>query len=100
MPGKFILDDLSAVFSTADFATAALVDGFNTVNGIFENQSEEIPTQDERVVMVRSAKFICPEAAPIRPGSTLEIDGTTYEAKTPDHDGTGVTTWYLKRIVD
>lgn len=100
MPGKFILDDLSAVFNTADFATAALVDGYNIVNGIFENASQEIPTQDERVVMVRSATFTCAESAPIRPDSTLDIDGTIYQAKTPDYDGTGVVKWYLKRMVD
>lgn len=98
MPGKFILDDLSAVFSTADFATTAMVDGVDAVNGIFENPSEEIATQDERVVMMRVAKFICPTSAPIRQGSSLEIDGSIYEAKTPDYDGTGVTTWYLKKV--
>jgi len=98
MPGKFILDDLSAVFSTADFATAVTVDNIHTVNGIFENPSEEISLEDERSAMMRVAKFICPTSAPVVIGSTLVIDDVTYQAKTPDYDGTGVTTWYLKRI--
>ena len=98
MPGKFILDDLSAVFSTADFATTALVDGVRTVNGIFENPTEEIGLQDERSAMIQSAKFICPTSAPVVIGSELVIDDVTYQAKTPDYDGTGVTTWYMKRI--
>lgn len=99
MPGAFILNDLSAVFSTADFATAAEVDGMFTVNGIFEDPSEEFPTDDGRVVMVTASKFICPTGTTIQVGSTIVIDGVAYEAKTPDHDGTGVTTWMLKRIV-
>ncbi len=98
MPGKFILDDLSAVFSTADFATAAIVDGIHTVNGIFENPSEEIGLQEERTAMMQASKFICPTSSPVVIGSELVIDDVVYQAKTPDYDGTGVTTWYLKRI--
>lgn len=98
MPGAFIQNDLSAVFSTADFASEAIVDDVHAVNGIFENPSEEVATQDERVVMVRVAKFICPTSAPVVIGSRIVIDDIPYEAKTPDYDGTGVTTWYLKRI--
>lgn len=98
MPGSFIQRDLSAVFNTADFAHAATVDGVHTVNGIFENPSAEVATEDERVVMVVEANFICPTSAPIQIGSTVVIDGVSYVAKTPDHDGTGVTTWAMKRV--
>lgn len=97
MPGAFILNDLSAVFSTADFATTARVDNVHDVNGIFEDPSEEVQREDDRVVMVTASKFICPTSSPIRTGSTLVIDNVSFEAKTPDHDGTGVTTWMLKR---
>jgi hypothetical protein len=97
MPGAFILNDLSAVFSTADFATTARVDNACDVNGVFEDPSEEVQRDNDRVVMVIASKFICPTSSPIRSGSTLLIDGASYEAKTPDHDGTGVTTWMLKR---
>jgi hypothetical protein len=98
MPGAFIQRDLSAVFNTADFATTATVDGVHVVNGIFENASAEVSTEDERVVMVQEATFICPTSAPVSIGSSLVIDGVSYVAKTPDHDGTGVTTWMMKRI--
>lgn len=98
MPGAFIQNDLSAVFNTADFAHAATVDGLHTVNGIFENQSQEVATDDERMVMVVEASFVCPSNSPIVPGSTIVIDGISYVAKTPDQDGTGVTTWMMKRV--
>ncbi len=98
MPGAFIQKDLSAVFKTADFAHAAIVDGVHVVNGIFEDQSQEVTTDDQRMVMVVEAQFICPTSAPIVPGSTIVIDGITYVAKTPDQDGTGVTTWMMKRV--
>jgi hypothetical protein len=97
MPGAFILNDLSAVFSTADFATTARVDNLHDVKGIFEDPSEEVQGNDDRVVMVTVSKFICPTSAPVRYNSTLVIDGVEFEAKTPDHDGTGVTTWMLKK---
>jgi len=97
MAGAFILDDLSAVFSTADFAVTARVDGLFDVNGLFEDPTVDVSRSEDRSALVRQATFQAKSSSPIAVDSTLVIGGVTYVAKQPDYDGVGTTTWYIAR---
>lgn len=102
--GAFLLNDLSAVFNTADFAIVAnVMDDTATpvkigeVTGIFEDATQEIAQSEDRSAMIRQAIFICPTSAAVNAGTVLQISGVLYVARYPEHDGTGVTTWYLEK---
>jgi hypothetical protein len=102
--GAFLISDLSAVFNTADFAIVAnVMDDTATpvkigeVTGIFENSTQEVAQSDDRSAMIRQATFTCPTSAAVNLGTVLQIDGVLYIARYPEHDGTGVTEWYLEK---
>lgn len=104
MAGAFLTSDLSAVFSTADFAIVAdIMDDTTTpakigeVTGIFENSTQDISQSEDRSAMIQQAIFVCPTSAAVSIGTVVRISGVLYVAKYPDHDGTGVTTWYLEK---
>ena len=104
MAGAFLQSDLSAVFNTADFAIVAnVMDDTATpvkigeVTGIFENSTQEIAQSEDRSAMIRQAIFMCPTSAAVNVGTVLQIDGALYVVRYPEHDGTGVTTWYLEK---
>lgn len=104
MAGAFIQSDLSAVFNTADFAIVAdIMDDTTTpekigeVIGIFENATQEISQSEDRQAMLQQAAFVCPTSAGVIVGMVLRIESVLYVARFPDHDGTGVTTWYLEK---
>ena len=101
MAGAFLQSDLSAVFNTADFAIVAdiMSDGvkIGEVTGIFDNETQEIATSDDGTAMIRQAMFICPTGSAVTTGMVLRIDGVSYVVRYPDHDGTGVTNWYMEK---
>jgi hypothetical protein len=97
MPGSFILNDLSAVFSTADFAETARVDSLYDVDGIFEDETVDVSRSEDRSALVRQVTFQVPSTSRIALNSVVVVKGVTYIAKQPDYDGTGTTTWYLAR---
>ena len=104
MPGAFIEKDLAAIFSEGDFAVRAKVFApgntvaFDIVRGIFENATVETDIEDGRIFSAQEAIFVCPTSSPIRSDWRLDIDGQSYIARIPEHDGTGVTTWRLDKV--
>lgn len=98
MVGRFIEDDLKAIFDPEAFASVAILDGSATIHGIFDNSSVDVNRDDDRRVVVNQATFTCPKSAGIVKGSILTIDEIDYKVEFPDDDGTGVVVWYMSKV--
>lgn len=90
--------DLSAVFSTADFAvSASLADG-TTILGVFEQGEFETTTDMGRQVVRSEAVFITRARHNVSDSDELEIDGIVYRVRFTIGDGAGTVKLYLERL--
>jgi hypothetical protein len=96
-----LTEDLTAFFSTTDFATAATYDG-TTVNGIFDDGYVQ-PGLGRVGIEATQPMFRCSSAALAAitaPAHGLEVvlASTTYRVVGVQPDGLGTTTLLLERI--
>lgn len=86
-------EDLAPFFETAEFATAATLDGAS-VAGIFDNAYI-----DSLGLASRAPMFTLPtaSASTATQASVLILDGTSYRVTSVQPDGTGVTMLTLER---
>ena len=89
-------DDLDAFLNTDEFAVAATVrlqdGGARVVRGIFDDPYLDAQL-GEYVADTSAPRFTCKasDAAGVRRGDWIAIDGTTYNVMTkPQNDGTGM----------
>ena len=97
MAGAFLTDDLSDLFQTDDFASAATFSG-STINVIFDAEFVGVDTGGE--VQVESSSPVCyvatSDVAAAAHGSTIAIGGVTYTVTGREDDNTGVTMLRLR----
>lgn len=82
-------EDLAPFFSTSDFAVAALWNGANSVNVIFDAEYTEAL---RGVVEGSGPTALCAASSMpgVAHGDTLVVNGTTYKVRGVEPDGTGV----------
>ena len=97
MAGAFLTDDLSDLFQTDDFASAATFAG-STINVIFDAEFVGVDVGGE--VQVESSSPICYAAtssvSSAAHGSTIAIGGVTYTVTGREDDNTGVSMLRLR----
>jgi len=88
-------EDLTPFFSTADFASAATLNGA-AVNGIFDKDYAEALDND---VQGSSPVFLCAAASvpSVAHGQSLVVASVTYKVRGVEPDGTGVVLLRLER---
>jgi len=97
MAGAFLTDDLSDLFQTDDFASAATFGG-STINVILDREYLGVDVGGE--VQVESNSPVCyvatSDVAAAVHGSTIAIGGVTYTVIGREDDNTGVTMLRLR----
>jgi hypothetical protein len=88
-------EDLAPFFNTADFASAATLNGV-AVNGIFDNDYFE-PLGNE--VQGSAPRFVCAAASvpSVAHGQSLVVGGVTYKVRGVEPDGTGTVVLRLEK---
>lgn len=96
-PASFIENDLSALFSVADFSVPVTTPNGETT-GVFEDKDVEVDDGQGGIVIQRVKMLTCRSSAGIAIGDTLTIEGAQYTARVPEDDGGGVVVWHLERL--
>jgi hypothetical protein len=89
--------DLSAVFSTADFAIEAISDSYGTIVGILDEGDFETETEYGRNMVRSQAVFTTRSAYGIVDGDEIEICNRSYRVQFVVNDGEGLARLYLER---
>jgi hypothetical protein len=94
-------ENIGAFFLDADFAIDAVFSlspsGTRTVKVIFNTPSQEIVIYDT-AIEADSPNLMCKTAdlASVKRGLNVSVNATNYKIERLTHDGTGVSTVYLK----
>lgn len=98
MVGRFIENDLSAVFRQSAFAETVVLDGVSITEAIFDDGDVEVNNGEgtTQIVSVPRVQIPTRSFANTTDQSTLVARGVTYRVANWKHDGTGVTEIFLE----